>query len=241
MEAQTRGVVLVVDEDEAAVRLLRGQRTEVDILVAFQQRVALHDFVVKVRQRLGDVLVDHEREPESQAGNVHGAAVEVHAVDVLLEDLFLDLGVRLGSAFLHLVFEGDAAEVEFAQEPHGEGSGADGGVADLDRTEAIGHLLTAGVRLAETIVVLGADEFVDRFSHAFVRHVGLQVGREGAAAHVLDDLLGGVEGALLLVVLQEALEDAAQHFRVYAHLRVVRVVLVDGEVVLFEEGEEFLE
>ena len=57
----------------------------------------------------------------------------------------------------------------------------------------------------------------------------------------MDDLFGGVEGALLLVVLQEALEDAAEHFRVYAHLRVVRVVLVDGEVVLFEEGEELLE
>ena len=93
----------------------------------------------------------------------------------------------------------------------------------------------------ETVVVLGADKFIDLFSHAFVRHVGLQVGREGAAAHVLDDLLGGVESALLLVVLQEALEDAAEHFWVYAHLRVVRVVLVDGEVVLFEEGEEIAE
>ena len=171
---------------------------------------------------MGDVFVDHEREPESQAGNVHGAAVEVHAVDVLLEDLLLDLGVRLGPVFPHTVFEGDAAEVELAQEPHGEGSGADGGVADLDRTEAFGYLLTETVVVlgadtfvdrfwhafvwdivlhVETIVVLGADKFVDLFSHAFVRNIGLKVGCEGAAAHVLDDLLGGVESALLLVVL----------------------------------------
>ncbi len=62
--------------------------------------------------------------------------------------------------------------------------------------------------------------------------------RKGLAAHVADDFLRGVEGAFVLVVFEEVLEDAAEHFGVDADFGFVGVVFVDGEVVLGEEMQE---
>lgn len=64
------------------------------------------------------------------------------------------------------------------------------------------------------------------------------------AGHVLNDGLGGVEGALVLVVFEQVLEDVAEHLGIDADLVVLvvlGVVLVDGEVVFAEEAEQFLE
>ncbi len=61
------------------------------------------------------------------------------------------------------------------------------------------------------------------------------------AGHVLNDGLGGVEGALVLVVFEQVLEDVAEHLGIDADLVVLGVVLVDGEVVFAEKAEQFLE
>ena len=60
-------------------------------------------------------------------------------------------------------------------------------------------------------------------------------------AHVLDDFLRRVERALVLVVFEQVLEDAAEHLGIDADFRILRSILVDSEVEAVEGVEEILE
>ena len=66
----------------------------------------------------------------------------------------------------------------------------------------------------------------------------LQIGNETFAAHITDNLLGCIESTFVLIVFKQVLEDTPQHFRVNANFCVIRVVLVDGEVVGGKEIEQ---
>ena len=72
-------------------------------------------------------------------------------------------------------------------------------------------------------------------------HVGLEIGDQRLSAHVFDYRLRRVDRSLVLVVFQQVLEDAAEHFWIDAHLRVARIVLVDCEIVLRKEHKEIVE
>ena len=134
--------------------------------------------------------------------------------------------------------EGQTQRKEFAEKSHRKGAGADGGVADLDIAEAIVEV--AGEDGRKRRGVAGVEERFDHGCFLFRASLG-QIGEEGAPAHVADDFLRGVEGALVLVVLKEVLEDAAEHLGVDADFGFVGVVLVDGEVVFGEELQETFE
>ena len=102
--------------------------------------------------------------------------------------------------------EGSAAGEEQAQEAHGEGTGADGGVANLDVGQGAVYLFGEGggelldvVRFDEGAQGVGVD----------TGEGGDEVGEEALATHVADDFLGGVEGAGIVVVFEEVFEDAA--------------------------------
>ena len=82
-----------------------------------------------------------------------------------------------------------------------------------------------------------SHKLANGFLGGFVLNVCLEIGYQALATHVADDFLGGVEGTFVLVVLQQVLEDAAQHFRVNTNLGIVRVILVDGEVIGSKEVE----
>ena len=75
----------------------------------------------------------------------------------------------------------------------------------------------------------------------FLWRMTFQILAYALLTHVLHNLLGCVECAFVLVVFQQVLEDMAKHFRVDANFRILRVVLVNGEVIHGEEIHEFLE
>ena len=66
----------------------------------------------------------------------------------------------------------------------------------------------------------------------------LQIGNETFAAHITDNLLGRIESTFILIVFKQVLEDAPQHLRVNADFCVIRVILVNGEVVGGKEVEQ---
>src|ERR1017187_106735 len=61
---------------------------------------------------------------------------------------------------------------------------------------------------------------------------------EALLAHILDNGLGGVERALVFVVLQQVFKNLAEHFRVNADLVVVGIVFVNREIVLAEKFQQ---
>lgn len=228
-------VARVVVEDQGAVGALAvGNAAQVETLVALQERVALHDFEVEVGQRLGALLVDNERQPEAEARNLHGAGLDVDPIDVLLDYVALD-----GGGVCRHTLKGRTAEENLAEHPHGERPRTYGGIAHLDVPQTRDEPRRYG---GHTRPVVRADEEADGLPHGVVALVVvLQVGREGLAAHILDNLLGRVIRSLVLVVLQQVLEDSAEHLGVHAHLGIVGVVLVDGEIVLGEHQEHVSE
>ena len=136
--------------------------------------------------------------------------------------------------------EGGAAGEEFAQQAHGECARTDGGVADLDVGQCT---VDVGGRIGgEVLHVVRFDEGAQRFG-VDGGEGGGEMGAEALATHVAHHFFGCVEGALVFVVFEQILEDAAEHFGVYAHFGVVGIVFVDGEVVfrqhLKEVAEEF--
>lgn len=221
----------VVVEDQGAVGALSvGNAAQVETLVALQERVALHNLEVEVGQGLGASLVDDERQPEAEARNLYGAGLDVHSVDVLLDYVALD-----GGGVCRHALQCRAAEENLAEHPHGERPRPNGGVAHLDVPQTRDEPRRNG---GHARPVVRADEEADCLPHVVVALVVvLQVGREGLAAHILDNLLGSVIRPLVLVVLQQVLEDPAEHLGVYADLGVVGVVLVDGEIVLRQHRE----
>ena len=71
-----------------------GDAAQVDALVALDKAVALHKLVVEVGEWLWLLGVDHDAEPETQTGDVDGTALDVYAVDVVLDDLLFQFHTR---------------------------------------------------------------------------------------------------------------------------------------------------
>ena len=213
---------------------------EVDALEAFEQGVPLHDLVVEVRQGLGFDFVDDEGEPEAEAGDVDGAGVEVDAVDGFLDDVLFEFGAAGG--VVEFGVEEGAQTDDAIEHSYREGAGADGGVADSHALEEAGNLVgLGGAPVVFGVEVAGVGVLDEAGECVVLAEVGLEVVEQGLAAHVGDDGLGGVVGALVLVVFEEVLEDVAEHLGVDADLVVFGVVFVDGEVVLREKLEQVAE
>ena len=227
--------------EQQAVRFgLHGESAQVDPLETFEQRVALHDLVVEVRERLRLLLVHHQRQPEAQAGDIDSTLFDIDAVDVLLDDFALDLRRREGLPPLRKAVQHPAALEDFAQHPHRESARADRRIAHLDLTEQrVEPRRDLGV-LQRRIDLARADQPADSGVNRFVG-MRPQILDQALAAHVLHDLLRGVERPLVLVVFEQILEDVPQHFGIDAHLAVVGVVFVDREVVLGEKLDQLVE
>ena len=93
--------LFVIDfAEEVFMRLVnlnvRGRRltntAEVYAVETLQERVALHNLVVKVRQCGWRGLVHNEREPKAQARDVYRTPLNIHTIDVLLNDVAFDVG-----------------------------------------------------------------------------------------------------------------------------------------------------
>lgn len=98
---------------------------EIDALEGFQQAVPLHDLVVEIRQGERFLLIDDESELEAEPGNLDRAAIQIDAVDGVLNDGAFDhRTVRTG-------MEGELGPENFLQQADGECPGADGGIADF--------------------------------------------------------------------------------------------------------------
>ena len=88
-----------VEVDGAEEVLLNGGRdgtglgnvAEVDVGNALEEGVALHDLVVEMRKGEGRGGIDDEGEPEAEAGDVDGAALDVNTVDVVANDVALEV------------------------------------------------------------------------------------------------------------------------------------------------------
>ena len=205
-----------------------------------EQGVPLHDLVIEVRQGAGRFLIDDEGEPEAEACDIDGTGIEVNAVDAVGDDVFLEGGAFGG--VVELGVEQGAEVDDLVQHADGECAGADGGIADFDVLQEGGDgFCVGGAPVALFPEVAGLVDLAEAGEGFVFPEVGFQIPQEGLAAHVGDDDFRRVVGALVLVVLQEVLEDMAEHFRIDADLVVFRVVLVDGEVVFGEEGEEVRE
>ena len=66
----------------------------------------------------------------------------------------------------------------------------------------------------------------------------MQIGDKRLSAHILHNLLGRIVCTLIFVVFKQILEDASKHLGINAYLSIVRIILVDGKVILAEELEE---
>ena len=70
--------------------------------------------------------------------------------------------------------------------------------------------------------------------------VGLQISNQAFTTHILHYFLWSVESALILIVLQQIFKDATKHFGVDPHFSIIRVVFVDGKVILGEHCQQIL-
>ena len=68
-----------------------------------------------------------------------------------------------------------------------------------------------------------------------LHHTGCKICNERLTTHILHYLLGSIKCPLVLVVFKKILEYVSKHLRVNTYLSVIRIVLVDSEVVLIEE------
>ena len=74
----------------------------------------------------------------------------------------------------------------------------------------------------------------DRFLVGLIINTCLQIGNQTFLAHILYNLLGCVECALVLVVLQQVLEYTSQHFGIVTDLEPTlyhRLLCVHGTVL----------
>ena len=79
------------------------------------------------------------------------------------------------------------------------------------------------------------------FLNLCIIYASLQIRRQRLLTHVTNDFLWGIEGSLVLVILQQILENLAKHLRINSHLGIVRIVLINRKVVTIKEIEERLE
>ena len=87
---------------------------------------------------------------------------------------------------------------------------------------------------------MGSHELTDGFFGGLVLNVCLEVGNEAFTTHIADYFLWRIEGSFVFVVLQQVLEDAAKHFWVNTNFCIIRVVLVDSEIIRSKEVEQAL-
>ena len=140
----------------------------------------------------------------------------------------------VGRILRYVRLDGCPAEEQFAQQSHGEGSRSDGRIAYLHVTE---FLVEDSFQSVQLFAVVCGDEPADAFP-VFFCLTGLQVGDETFSAHVLYDFLRCIERTLVLVVFQQVLEHASEHFGVDSYFGIIRVVLIDGEIVLRKHSEQ---
>ncbi len=69
----------------------------------------------------------------------------------------------------------------------------------------------------------------------------LEILNQAFLAHVLNNSLWGVIGALILVVLEQVLENMSEHFGINTDFMIFGIVFINGEVVLTEEFEQVSE
>ena len=181
-------------------------------------------------------LVAEEGDEEAELGDLDGDGLDVHAVDALLDEVELAL---IGVSFAQVRKEAHHA----VEQAHGEGAGAAGGVDGLEGPEAFAERgLGGGGQLDDGLGIVAEEDIEGRG----VGHGG-EGGAEGLVDHVVDDLARGVEGAggltggdagLGVVRGEEVLEDLTEELGVEGDVGVGGVVLVDGEVVTLQQGEQ---
>ena len=79
------------------------------------------------------------------------------------------------------------------------------------------------------------------FLNLSIIYASLQIRRQRLLTHVTNDFLWGIEGSLVLVILQQILENLAKHLWVNTHFGIVRVILINRKVITIKEIEERLE
>ena len=79
------------------------------------------------------------------------------------------------------------------------------------------------------------------FLNLCIIYASLQIRRQRLLTHVTNDFLWGIEGSLVLIILQKILENLAKHLRVNTHFGIIRIVLINRKVVTIKEIEKRLE
>ena len=84
-----------------------------------------------------------------------------------------------------------------------------------------------------------ADETINaRPSFGIIsRKMRLEIVNQALLAHILNNRLRSVIGALVFVFFEQIFENVAEHFRVDAYFAIIGIVFIDGEVVLAKKFE----
>ena len=71
--------------------------------------------------------------------------------------------------------------------------------------------------------------------------IGFEVSNKRFLTHIAYNLFWSIERTFVLIVFEQVLKDLAQHLRVYTHLGIIGVVLINGKIVFAEELEQAFE
>ncbi|MDD3066101.1 MAG: hypothetical protein PHT24_07595 [Endomicrobiaceae bacterium] len=102
-----------------------------------QQAVALHNFVIQIRQGfdLFDVVFVHDQgQPQAEFGDFHRAWINVNAVEGILDAVALEIVDGAGFVF-EVCRKGFAGFDDFVHHSHGKRARADGRIANLYRCQ----------------------------------------------------------------------------------------------------------
>ncbi len=195
------------------------------------QTVAHLDLEVQVgqRERLFAGEIHDQREPQAQPGDVHREGVDVHAVEVVLDDFQLAV---VGRARVEAVRRKErlAQFQQLVQHPQKVRAAAAREVADPDALEG----LQRPFRRAKTAWIAPIHERGDGLRYLAGARIA-QIALERLAAHKGHLRLGRVVTAALVAPGDQFLEDFPQHLRVHRHFHVQRRALGHGEVVVVEQ------
>ena len=88
-----------------------GSNIQVHPFITLQQRVALHNLKVEIRQWHRLLFIDDKSKPETEAGNIYGSLLYINTINVVLNNVALDVG----SIILLEDFDRLAARIEFTE------------------------------------------------------------------------------------------------------------------------------
>ena len=223
---RTVQTVFIIKDDGAGMTAIVGYVLKVNASITFNKRVPLHNLEVEIRQGLRCLFINNQCQPETQAGNLYGTFLYVHAIDIVLNNFPLDL------CCISDFFQYTPAEKYLFQHAHGECTGAYSRVADLHLFKTVVNVVFNG---SYTIHIPCLNEMADSLLLRFVFVVGLQIGNKTFAAHIMYHFFRRIICTLILVVFQQILKDAAEHLRVDTDLSIIGIVLIYCKVVLTEE------